>query len=490
MSFMNLKILLVDDDELFCLALKDGLPEFDITVAHTLQQAIQEMKRLCFDVLLVDNSLPDGNGMELINHCRKFNEKTKVIVITAYPSIKTAVQAVKNGAYDYLTKPIDLEELRTKIEHAQLAIEFENIQHLQDRKQNYEKAVLVGSSHIHRQLEKLASKAATCNVPVLITGETGTGKGLLASSIHQMSERRKKPFVQINCAALPEHLIEAELFGFERGAFTGANQTKYGLFELANRGTLFLDEICEMPLSLQSKLLSAIETCEIRRLGSNVIRKVDVRIIAATNIEPEKALKEKKLRSDLFYRLSVLHIHIPPLRLRKEDIPLLCQHFLRQLASGKNISIPPEEIKKLQDYNFPGNIRELRNLIERSLILQDGEKLFPSRFINSNSTSSTTSDGQPIFEPHFELYKIQNFSQNEILTLAEIERLYIEFALRKTDYNLAKTSKKLGISLSTLKRKIKLYGLQKPPNQKNDFRNLENLLQRFEPFSKIFIQNE
>jgi len=342
-----------------------------------------------------------------------------------------------------------LDELRLKIERACRTIELEKVEQLQNYQQAHEKDVLIGISRACQELEKLAVKAAATNVPVLITGETGTGKNLLASLIHELSERRRKPFVQINCAALPENLIESELFGSERGAFTSSYQTRRGLFELADKGTLLLDEIGEMPFGLQSKLLSVIETRQIKRLGGSVVHCVDVRLIAATNLEPELAVKQNKLRQDLYFRLNVLRLELPPLRSRLEDIAPLCAHFLRQIAPSRKVSVSPNEIKRLQAYDFPGNIRELRNLIERSLILQEGEQIFPSEFIITNTA------------PRAEKSSSDLIGETKTQTLTEMEKRHIRTALEKSDYNLARTAKTLGISLSTLKRKVKLYALKK-----------------------------
>ncbi|RMG09580.1 MAG: sigma-54-dependent Fis family transcriptional regulator [Acidobacteria bacterium] len=444
------KILLIDDDELFCLAIKDGLSEFKIAVANTIEQGIKELGRRSFDILLLDSKLPDGCGLESLRLFREIDEQIKIIVITAYPDLKLAIQAIKDGAYDYLLKPIDLEELRVKIRNVYHVTELEKLEQLRIHEHSKREEFFVGSSSIIQNLRSLAAKAAASSSPILITGETGTGKNLIATLIHKLSARHKKPFVQVNCAALPEHLIEAELFGFERGTFTGAYQARYGLFELADQGTLLLDEITEMPLNLQSKILSAIETNEIRRLGSNKVRRVDVRIIAATNIDPETAVVQNKLRRDLYYRLNVLRIDIPPLRSHPEDIPELCQHFLRKLAPERKVFIPEEEQKVLQAYNFPGNVRELRNLIERSLILQTEEKeLLPSQFILKSDILLVSTN------------ETKSLSLAEIKPLVDIEKQYIELALRKMDYNITRTSKALGISISTLKRKIKLYGLIK-----------------------------
>ncbi|MBX7169868.1 MAG: sigma-54 dependent transcriptional regulator [Pyrinomonadaceae bacterium] len=322
------RLLFVDDDKLFGDSVKNDFDPKDIVI--TCVQSVTEAQKLCqknaFDVILLDNNLPDGSGLELIPDILSLNDRAKIILITAFPSFDNAVKAIKNGVFDYLSKPIDLTELHLTIEKALRTSKLEAVEQVeryrsyQDSRQN----PLIGFRQ-NPDFLKVVERAAEAKASVLITGETGTGKNVIAKYIHYHALNQTNPFISLNCAALPETLIESELFGVEKGAFTGANQTRKGLFELADGGTLFLDEIGEMPPALQAKFLSALEDRQIRRVGGDKARSVNVRIIAATNAEPEKAIANKTFRSDLFYRLSLIRIHLPPLRERKEDIPELCR---------------------------------------------------------------------------------------------------------------------------------------------------------------------
>jgi transcriptional regulator with PAS, ATPase and Fis domain len=294
---------------------------------------------------------------------------------------------------------------------------------------------------------RLVELAASAASPVLITGETGTGKTLVAKVIHYQGPAGKAPFISINCAALPENLIEAELFGYEKGAFTSAVAKKRGIFEMAEGGTLFLDEIGEMPLHLQAKLLSVIEDKQVRRLGSESVRPVNVRVMAATSADLENGLG-KTFRKDLYYRLSVIRIHIPPLRERRECLPLLCDHLLRQLTGSHEIKIDDQELSNLKAYDWPGNVRELKNILERAVILQSGSELRPSELI-----AKTGGHDQRGADPALT-------SEDVIATLEEIEKKHIQQALTRLSGNITQTAKVLGISLSTLKRKIRDYGLK------------------------------
>jgi transcriptional regulator with PAS, ATPase and Fis domain len=292
----------------------------------------------------------------------------------------------------------------------------------------------------------LVDLAAAADAPVLITGETGTGKSVVARSIHYKDPSHKKVFICLNCASLPENLIEAELFGCEKGAFTGAVAARKGIFELAEGGTLFLDEIGAMPLHLQSKLLGVLEEKKIRRIGGESIKPVDVRIIAASNTDLENAIEQGAFREDLYYRLSVIRIHIPPLRDRREDIPELCGYFIHTMAPERHVDLPDSELARLMDYEWPGNVRELKNVLERSLILQKGTALRPSEFLNVDfSASSASSYSAP--------------RGNGVSSLEEVEREHIRHALDAFAGNYTRTARALGISLSTLKRKLRSYGL-------------------------------
>lgn len=437
-----MKILLVEDERNFLLTLQDflgGGEKYKLDSASCLSFARKKVSAVSYDVVILDNSLPDGKGLELIPEILKVNELCKIILITAYPDFRDAVRAIKLGAFDYVSKPVDLDELLLKLEQAG---EFTRLQKVEQTK-SYEKEKVaenfVGLGKDFDELNLMIDKASKSKATILITGETGTGKSLVAKEIHLRSSVSNQPFISVNCGALPESLIESELFGVERGAFTDARPRK-GVFELADGGTLFLDEICEMPINLQVKLLSVLEEKRVRRLGGEVFYNFDLRIIAATNSNPEEAVTKGKLRSDLFYRLNVFRIHLKPLRERKQDIPILCEYFVRTIARGKHYVIPESELKKLIEYEFPGNVRELRNIIERSILLSENSILEPSKFISKTENRCD--------------------SNRQLTNLYDVEKAYILEVLKVMDNNLSRTARTLGISLSTLKRKLKSYGLR------------------------------
>ena len=441
-------ILVIDDDMVFCDTAKDYLTSetMEVFTANTGRDGLAICSQRRVEIVLLDQKLPDAEGVSLCPSILKQNEQTKIIFITAYPSFDNAVKAIKVGAYDYLSKPFELEELEIAIEKALRTLELEMIEQLQsykDDKESEETTLIRGQGGLAETL-KLVDLAALVNAPVLITGETGTGKNIFAKSIHYKSPARGKAFISINCAAFPENLIEVELFGCEKGAFTGAVTARKGIFELAEGGTLFLDEIGAMPLHLQSKLLSVLEDKQIRRVGGESIRPVDARIIAASNADLEDAVKNKTFRSDLYYRLSVIRIHIPPLRDRLHDIPELCDFFIRKTAKDRKATLPDSELSRLMEYEWPGNVRELKNVIERSLIIQKEDVLMPSEFLKV-STSSFSTPPLPV--------------ENDIITLEELEKTHIRQAIGKFSGNYTRTAKALGISLSTLKRKFKRYNL-------------------------------
>jgi DNA-binding NtrC family response regulator len=439
-------LLVIDDDRLFCDTVRDYFQGSmkEVLIANTGCEGLEACLINKVDVVLLDQNLPDTEGQELCPDILKYNDQTKIIFVTAHPSFEGAVKAIKTGAHDYLSKPFELEELSLTVENALKTLALEKVAQVEEYKSNKESegAVLVGHSAGILEVLKFVDLAASEKAPVLVTGETGTGKNVVASLIHYRGAGRKNAFISINCAALPENLIEAELFGHEKGAFTGAATSRKGIFEMAEGGTLFLDEIGEMPMHLQTKLLGVLEDKQVRRLGGESIRPVDVRIIAATGSELEKVL-DKTFRSDLYYRLSVIRMHIPPLRERRQDIPELCDYMLKKIALGRDCSLSDLEVKKLMHYDWPGNVRELKNILERSFILQRGNELRPSELLMK--THDAQSSGQEI-------------TFNKVIKpLEEIERQHIKYALERLSGNLTKTAKALGISLSTLKRKVKDY---------------------------------
>ena len=441
-------ILIIDDDRLFCDTVKLFFAgeNMHVFTANSGGDGLKICSQNKIEIVLLDQKLPDTEGVLLCPRILEKNEQAKIIFITAYPSFENAVEALKIGAHDYLSKPFELEELKLAVDQALRTIELEQIeqvQHYRDNKESRETVVICDQGGL-TEIRQLVDLAAEGNAPVIITGETGTGKGVIAKSIHYKSFAQKSPFISINCSALPENLIESELFGYEKGAFTGAMSSRKGIFELAEGGTLFLDEIGTMPLHLQSKLLGVLEDKAIRRVGGESIRPINVRIIAASNINLEDAVIKKTFRNDLYFRLSVIRIHIPPLRERPQDIPELCSFFIRKMTKDHRVTLPQSELVKLKSYNWPGNVRELKNIIERSLIIQKGKSLKPSELLLT---------GSPLHNP-FALS-----GENEIETLEEMEKNHIRYVLNHFSGNYTRSARALGISLSTLKRKVKQYEL-------------------------------
>jgi DNA-binding NtrC family response regulator len=383
-----LKILVVDDEVNICDFLKRGLSQlggYFVEVASNGQQAIEKIEKDVFDMVLTDLMMPEMDGMALIKLIKGIRPEIPVIMMTAYGSIETAVEAMKLGANDYITKPVDLRDLLLRISkvHKETLLYQENRLLRMEVRKRFEFNNIIGKSKKMQEVFSLIEKVAPSNSTVLIYGNSGTGKELVAKAIHYNSPRADSPFIPFNCGAIPETLVESELFGHVKGAFTGAIQTKKGLFEEANGGTLFLDEISNTLPSVQVKLLRVLQEKELTKVGSTERVKVDVRMIAATNVDLEEAVKEGKFREDLFYRLNVFPIFLPDLKDRKEDIPLLAYHFLERYSKEmkKEIKgISKEAMKLLLEYNWPGNVRELENAIERAVIMSDQEYLMPSDF--------------------------------------------------------------------------------------------------------------
>jgi len=440
------RVLIIDDDKGLCEMVADWLSSKELRVftAYTGKDGLALCHREPIDVVLLDQKLPDGEGVRLCGSILEHNERTKILFITAYPNLENAVNAVRAGAYDYLAKPFELEELSLAVERALRTVRLEKIEQFERYKSHREneKIQLIRSQEGLVNVVKLVELAAESDVNVLITGETGTGKSLVAKAIHYGGSLRDAAFVGINCAALPESLIEAELFGFEKGAFSGAFKTKKGIFEWADGGTLFLDEIGDMPLHLQSKLLSVLDEKKLIRLGGETVRHADARIIAATNQNLEDAIRRRTFRSDLYYRLGVLTIHVPPLRERKQDLKVLCGQLAAEFSKGADIHIPEDEFVRLGAHDWPGNVRELKNIIERSILIQKGPVIEPSRLLVGSDSST------PLPQPAI---------QQPMPTLEDVERSHIRLVLAQCSGNLARSARILGISLSTLKRKVKRY---------------------------------
>ncbi|OGC22861.1 hypothetical protein A2291_08780 [candidate division WOR-1 bacterium RIFOXYB2_FULL_42_35] len=445
------KILIVDDEK----SLRDSMQmllqeKYDVFVAKTGKQAIEIVKTKPIDLVLLDIRMPEIDGIEVLKIIKGINESIEVIMVTAVIMVKKAVQAIRLGAYDYLAKPFDIETLQEQVakalEKKKLTQENLSLRLLMEKDNQFEK--IVGKSKEIRAIFKIIDDVAKSNATVLITGESGTGKELVARAIHNRSPRKDKLFVPVNCAAIPETLLESELFGHERGSFTGATTRQIGKFEIANGGTLLLDEIGSMPIIMQAKLLRTIQEREIERIGSGYATPVDVRIISATNSNLRQEIKNYKFREDLFYRLNVIPIHIPPLRERREDIPILVNHFLQRYSRefGKKIKgMKKSALDLLTEYDWPGNIRELENLIERLVVLTKEELIgtehLPVEISGQSQTETDLNNG--------------NFFE----AVRKFEAKFIQKALQKSSGKKSQAAKLLGIhrnTLSNLEKKLSL----------------------------------
>jgi two-component system response regulator AtoC len=437
------------------LALRDS---YEVKYAIDAMQGLSMFKAERFDLVLLDLIIGEHDGIEILKQIKDYDRDVTVIMITAFGNIKSSVEAIKNGAFNYLSKPIDMDELFVFIEQALRVRNLsDEVVYLSDELKNhrFQSQGLIGNSAPIRKVYTMIEKLKDVDTTVTITGESGTGKELVARAIHFTGKRKDKRFVVINCAAIPENLLEGELFGYKRGTFTGAIQDKKGKFEVADKGTIFLDEIGDMQLNLQSKLLRVLQQKEYTPLGSNEVHKTDVRIIAATNKNLETMVKEGSFREDLFYRLSVMNIHMPPLRERKEDIPLLCQHFIEKFGREQNKrvkKITPETMEVLMSYDYPGNIRQLANFIEHAMIISNGYT------IDIKDLPGTVK-GTLHYEEQKEIYETNFRKRLSKMSIKEIERIAIEATLEKNAGKREPTAKDLGISIRSLHNKIKEYGL-------------------------------
>ncbi len=444
MNSPSAHLLIVDDDQITLDLLKEVLTKegYQVYTALSGEEAISLGMDHLFDVVITDVRMREMDGMEVLKSFKKMSPDSSIIVITAFGSMETAIEAIREGAFDYISKPFRLEEIRLTVKRAleQKRILEENKLFRQELLEKYQIKNVVGRSPQMLQIYKTIAKVADSKSTILIYGERGTGKELIARSIHYNSNRNHRPFIPVDCASLVETLMESELFGHVRGAFTGAHSTKKGLIEEADGGTLFLDEIGNLSLSVQAKLLRFLQEHEIKRVGGTENIKVDVRIIAATNQPLEPLIKANKFREDLFDRLNVVSISIPPLRERKEDIPLLANHFLRRFSeeNQKNIShFSPETLELLTEYSWPGNVRELEHTIERAVILTNRPVILP----------------EDLPKKIFEEVKETGFKFPEkLLPLKEIEKRYVLKVLEETGGNKKKASEILGIDRTTLYR--------------------------------------
>jgi len=445
------RVLVVDDDEITCNLLEEVLSKEGYAVHKALdgREAIDRGEKHTYDVVLSDIKMIDVDGMEVLRAYRQRSPETIIIMMTAFGSIETAIRAIKEGAYDYVSKPFKLDEIKLTLQRAleQRRLVEENIHYRQELITKYKLENIVGRSPQMLQVYKTIARVAESRSTVLVTGESGTGKELIARAIHFNSPRAARPFVAVDCSSLAETLLESELFGHVRGAFTGAVTTKKGLFEEADRGTCFLDEIGDISLAMQAKLLRVLQEHEIKRVGGTETIKIDVRIVAATNQNLEALVTEKKFREDLFYRLNVVSIHLPSLRERPEDVPLLADHFLRKYASQNNkpvCRISPEAMDLLFRHRWPGNVRELENVIERAATL--------------SGTSLILAEDLPR-RLQMEPAQMSLSSLPSRMPLSELEKLYIQKVLEETGGNKKKAADILGIDRRTLYRMATRLGL-------------------------------
>jgi DNA-binding NtrC family response regulator len=452
MTTDHIRILVVDDDAAMREVLEMRLQEwgFDVRLASDGMEAKKLVKFYDPDIVISDVIMPEFSGLDLLQSLKAGNPARPVVLITAHASVDMAVEAMKQGAQDFVTKPLDYSKLKAILDAAKRDIELRRT----SRKlaSQLEKGAgfgaFVGVSKLMREVYDVIKLLGTSDASALVTGESGTGKELVARTIHELSGRAHGPFIAINASAIPETLMESEIFGHERGAFTGATSVRPGCFELANQGTLFLDEIAEMPTSLQPKLLRVLEDGRVRRLGGKQEYLFDVRVIAATNQDPRQAVEAGRLREDLYYRLNVFTVALPPLRERKGDIPLLTQHFIREFNRKHSTSVEAlryEALEMLKAYPWPGNVRELKNVIERAVIVARGEWIEPSHlppYIQNPTDNAESKIVLPLG-----------------ITAAEAEKELILETLKKVGNNKAEAARQLGLDVKTIRNKLKSYGI-------------------------------
>ncbi|MEO0233516.1 MAG: sigma-54 dependent transcriptional regulator [candidate division WOR-3 bacterium] len=434
----KINLLIIDDEPLFSATLKDALSthyNFNIIQAFSGFKAIEIFEQMNIDICFLDVHLPDINGFDLIKKIKNFSPDCEIIIMTAYGELEQTKLALKEGAY-FLPKPFKIEDIKIILSKINKKIEQSDYEKIKEEEEQIE---IKTNNKKMKEIVKKAEKYAKSDLPVLLLGSTGTGKDTMAKYIHQKSDRKNEIFIMQNCASLPETLIESELFGYEKGAFTGAYTRKYGLFEIANNGTIFLNEIGELPLSSQAKILHIIENKSFRRIGGVNDIFVDTRIIAATNKKIDDLLKSGKIREDLFFRLETLHIELPDLKDRLEDIPLIIESLLKKRnIDPKDFQIDKEIYTLFQNYSWPGNIRELENIIDRSIILTEGKGIFP--------------DTLP-----YSILKLKNGIKKE--SLKDLEKDEILKTLNSVGGNKTKAAKILGIDRKTLYRKLKKWGI-------------------------------
>ena len=455
------RILIIDDSHDVCAHLAEYLraESYEVETATEGAAGISLLESSFYDIVLTDLKMPGVDGMEVLRYLKEHAPESVCIILTGYGTIRNSVEAIKMGAFDYLTKPVKLDEILITIQRAleHRDLKRENINLRNQLKKKYQFENIIGDSESIEKIFETVEKVADTDSTILVLGESGTGKELIAKAIHYNSYRREGPFVPVNCAAIPSELLESELFGHEKGAFTNAIRTRIGRFELANGGTLFLDEIGDMSPNLQGKLLRVLQERQFDRVGGIKTIRTDIRVIAATHQNPKKRVEEGKFREDLYYRLNVIPIEIPPLRKRVSDIPLLVRHFIDQFNKSKKREIQDidaEALKRLMQYPWPGNVRELENVIERVVILSSNDVLtvddLPEKFQSLGETSQVVSMGIPE----------EGISLDS--AVSEFERTLILQALNKTGWVKNKAAQLLNLNRTTLIEKIKRQNLRRP----------------------------
>jgi two-component system nitrogen regulation response regulator GlnG len=483
------KLLLIDDeaDVQYSFQRIFDSPEIELTTASSGEEGLKLIPKIKPDLVIMDIRMGGMNGLETLRRIREIDSKLLVILMTAYGTTQTAIEAMKLGAYDYLLKPFDIPKLKEIVHNTlKAAHDMRQVVSYQPllESEDYELGI-VGRSEAMQQVFKLIGQVAVSDATSLITGESGTGKELVARAIYHHSNRSEKPFLAVNCAAIPEQLLESELFGHERGAFTGATNQRIGKFEQCNGGTIFLDEIGDMTPPTQTKILRVLQSGAFERVGGNTSIKVDVRVLAATNKPLEEAVAARQFREDLFYRLNVVRIHIPPLRERREDVRLLVNYFLKKFArdqKGAPKSISSSALKALEQYHWPGNVRELENVIRRALVVSKGDAILlselPPEIVSQSSAApaTATSVASTSVAPG-------DATGNEAVNLARrlfqwarkdpkmkiipaVERELVVQALKETSGNQVQAAKMLGITRATLRKRIEKFGIQRELNLK------------------------
>jgi len=465
------RILIADDEESIRFLLTEVMRRegYDVTATDNGEKAVQLVRENNFDLVILDMRMPGMDGMQALKEMRRIRPHLVVLIITAHGTTELAVEAMRNGAYDYFTKPFELEEMRIVVRRAlekhQLLDQVSSLQSRLQRRARFDR--IIGQSDAMRQVFNLLERVVTNDITVLITGESGTGKELVAQAVHYQSARKDKPFISVNCAAIPEALLESELFGHEKGAFTGAIGTHTGKFEAANGGSIFLDEVGDMPLALQAKLLRVLQEREIWRVGGKRPIKVDIRIIAATNRDLLKDVEARQFREDLYFRLNVLPIHLPPLRKRPSDIPMLVEHLVNAYSPrlGRNIrGVSPEAISAMMNYPWPGNVRELENVLQRAMVMTAGTVLdladLPPQVQEARQMSPEVTAPSDLSLPADLFTDFSRPLAEKMEQLAEIfEKKIIIQALQKNGGHRQSTADLLGISRKSLHNKMVRYGL-------------------------------